>query len=345
MGATPKLSLILVCYGSSDLAAEAVRSFRGEAAELGLATEVVLVDHSEDEDEARKLGELAGTLVVQANRGYAAGINAGVRSSRGDVLLLGNPDVRFLPGSVAALLGGLEDGWDVVGPQFEIGGLLIPPADLHTPLEEVRRLAAGRWRWAWRRALARETRRWRGVWRAGGAVALHALSGALVGMRRDTFSEVGEWDEGYFLYFEEIEWFRRARSRGIRPALIPSARVVHHWAHVADPAAQAAHFSRSRRRFYRRHFGLLGAAITAVSPRTVFAPRRGAAAPSFAQATGLFLVSPNPNGLPSAGLYLSDRRLEEALQELAHDRPGSTDLTVIPIGDDGRPRACWQWSG
>ena len=48
----------------------------------------------------------------------AAGLNAGAAETAGEVLLLANPDISFFPGSVLALLAGVERGFDVVGPQF-----------------------------------------------------------------------------------------------------------------------------------------------------------------------------------------------------------------------------------
>ncbi|OYW05744.1 MAG: hypothetical protein B7X11_01675, partial [Acidobacteria bacterium 37-65-4] len=191
-----EVSLVMVTCRSGGVIAAALASFRDEVRRLGIRAELVLVDHSEDPAEADRLLAFApDTLLVKENRGYAAGINAGVAASAGRVILAGNPDVIFMEGSVAALLNALGDGWDVVGPQFSLAGWLFPPADLQTPGEQVRRWLAGRSRFFWQGQLSRELARWRAVWDATGPVPVPTLSGALLAFRRETFGRVGPWDE------------------------------------------------------------------------------------------------------------------------------------------------------
>ena len=53
------------------------------------------------------------------------------------------------------------------------------------------------------------------------------LAGACMLVRRDVFTRVGPFDEGYFLYFEELDFFRRARALGVATWCEPRSRVVH----------------------------------------------------------------------------------------------------------------------
>jgi hypothetical protein len=119
-----------------------VESFRRQAANVGGA-EVVAVDHSEDPEEARRIASADVDVVIErTNRGYAAGLNAGMAAASGDVLLLANPDIRFFDGSLGALLGGLEAGFDIVGPQFVWDAdatVLLPPAEDPAPVSELGR--------------------------------------------------------------------------------------------------------------------------------------------------------------------------------------------------------------
>jgi len=299
------ISLILVAHHSSDRLPGAIESFRAEARGLNLSSEVLVVEQSEDPEEAVQVAALApDRLLVRPNRGYAAGLNAGIAAAAGEVLLLGNPDVVFSPGTLAALLAALEAGWDVVGPQFSLAGWLFPPADEQTPGEELRRFAASRGIASWDRFLRREVKRWRRVWESPAPVAVEALSGALLAVRADTAARVGSWDEGYFLYFEENDWLRRARRLGMRLAVVPAARVEHAWGHAAEPGRTAEHFGRSRRRYFAGHFGWRGRAVARLSlgsspldPR----PFPPAAAPPPA----LWLLSPAPLGFPAAGRWSS----------------------------------------
>jgi GT2 family glycosyltransferase len=299
-----EVSLVLVAHHSSAVTPAAVATFRDEAGRLGVSHEVVIVDHSEDADEVVRLRSLTPEKVLALpNRGYAAGVNAGLAASKGAVVLVGNPDIRFTSGSLAALLEALAGGADVVGPQFELEGFLFPPADVQAPWEEFRRWRASRSRRRWDRYFRGEVRRWRCVWEAREPVAVPNLSGALLAFRREVAARVGPWDDGYFLFFEETDWLQRAASLGLRIAQVPRARVVHLWGHAADPAAMVPHLLRSRRRFLVTRFGLAGRLAASLSvtstPLSPHALAEGDA--DLPSGELLWLLSPTSLGFPAAG--------------------------------------------
>jgi GT2 family glycosyltransferase len=345
----PDVSFVTVAYRSSKVLAAALASLRREAGRSGLAVEVVVVDHSEDAEELRRLERLEpDRLVAAANRGYAAGINTGLAVARGERLLVSNPDIEFQAGALAALLDGLA-AFDIVGPQFVIGEFMLPPADEQTPLAEWRRWRAARSPARRRALLRREVARWRRVWESSCACPVPALSGALLAFARPVWERLGAWDEAYFLFFEETDWLRRARRAGLRLAVVPGARVLHRWGHAADARdpATAARFAESRRRFYRRHFGALGAWIAARS----ISPWRGAAWPALPPVEALprsaawWLASPSPTGLPAAGARLAAARLPAALAELAAISPALAAVTLTAWQDGGGAAATYSARG
>jgi GT2 family glycosyltransferase len=340
----------MVTCRSGGVIAAALASFRDEVHRLGIRAELVLVDHSEDPAEADRLLALApDTLLVKENRGYAAGINAGVAASAGRVILAGNPDVIFVEGSVAALLHALDEGWDIVGPQFTLAGLLFPPADLQTPGEQFRRWLAGRSRFFWQIQFRRELGRWRAIWDAARPVAVPTLSGALLAFRRETFERVGPWDEGYFLYFEETDWLRRAAAAGLRLAHVPSARVEHVWGHAANPAAAGDIFAASRARFLSAHFGWRGRLAAWLpggrAPLEVepLQPEGGKGLPDGAL---WWLVSPTALGLPAAGLLGNPAEVIRALRNLSSMRDRSANYLVCASDPaTGSFAGPWSWGG
>nr|HRC86229.1 glycosyltransferase [Thermoanaerobaculia bacterium] len=324
-----KVSLVVVGFRSSGVLPAALASFRREARECGLASEVVLVDHSEDAKEAARLRSLEpDQLLLEENRGYAAGLNRGIAEARGELLLLANPDLEFAAGALAPLLAAFEAGFSVVGPQFHLGRFLFPPAELQTPAEEVARVQARRSTRRRLRLMVRELGRSLRVWEAGEPVEVEALSGALLALRADTAARLGRWDEGYFLYFEETDWLRQARSRGERLAIVPAARVAHAWGHAASE--HEAVYEASRRRFYRRHWGWSGHFVARLhAPEPPRWPPLAEERALLAGGERLWLVSPSAWGFPNAGAWLSGQELPSALEELAAatDRP-AIELTV-----------------
>ncbi len=337
------LSLILVTFRSSAEAAVAVPSFRREAEAAGVDLEVIAVDHSENDDEAERLRTVApDRLLLRPNRGYAAGINAGVAHASGDVVVVANPDLRPKAGSLAALLAGMDGPRRIVGPQFCYGGFLFPPADVQTPAEELRRWRALRSERAWRSHVEREVRRCQAVWSAAEPVEVPTLSGAMLAFSRDAVSEVGPWDEGYFLYFEETDWLRRARRAGYGTAVVPGSLVEHAWGHAVAGAAAAARFETSRRRYFARHFGLRGRAVTALPTRPYAVPP-GRPPERIGCARVVWLASPSPRGFPAAGRIGDGNRPDDRLRDFAL-HPQHAALTVTAAdADSGAVLGSWRW--
>ncbi len=260
------ISFIVVDYRSAALARRAAASFRATAREAGVDAEVVAVDNS---GEAGGLAAHVDRLVAPGrNLGFAGGLNAGVLASRGETLLLGNPDLVFERGSVAALVDALAREGDgaAAGPAlFHDEGMtiLLPPAEEPTPMDLARRrlsmdpaTAEGPFRRRLRRVL-----RVHAALARGDALRAEALSGALVATTRRTLERVGPFDERYRLYYEENDWQRRLRSRGGRLVFAAGSRVVHAWSQSArlEPRA-GAWFAESERLFFGEHFGARGLA-------------------------------------------------------------------------------------
>jgi GT2 family glycosyltransferase len=260
------ISAVVVSYRSVVGARAALDSFREEARRAGLAAETVCVVNSCDPSEARELEGACDRLVFPGeNLGYAGGLNAGIAASRGDLLLLSNPDVVFLPGSVAALVAALDgSGLAMAGPALfwdEAATVLMPPMEEPGPLEALRRVLSrdpGRSRLVFRRAVRRHLALEAAV-RAGARTGADALSGAVMALARATFERVGPFDERYRLYYEENDWQRRLRAAGGRLVVAGGARVVHRYAQSSrvEPRAEAW-FRESELRYFGEHFGERG---------------------------------------------------------------------------------------
>jgi GT2 family glycosyltransferase len=261
-GTAVKVSLVVVCHHSSGVLATCVDSFRREARASGVEAEVVVVEQSEDPGEERAAAAVAvDRLAVRPNRGYAAGLNAGVEEASGEIMLLANPDIHFLDGSLKPMLEALAAGHDVVGPQFtwdESGEVLFPPAEDPSPGAELRRTCRRRWQRPWRWGLGRWLERIWQVWSADRPVAVPGLRGPLLAASRDTVNTLGPMDEGYFLFYEETEWLWRARRRGARLAVVGHANVAHHWGHSTARRTDRDQLeAAARERYFERNYGPL----------------------------------------------------------------------------------------
>jgi GT2 family glycosyltransferase len=285
-------------------------SFRREAAAAGVEAEVVVVEHSEDASELARVQAIGvDRLLVRPNRGYAAGLNAGTAEAGGEVLFLANPDIRFFPGSVRALVEGIEQGFDVVGPQFvwdEDGQVLLPAAEDPAPRAEFGRAVRRRSPRMWAAGLGRSLDETWLLWTAEESLPVAGLRGALLAVTGETLHRFGSFDEGYFLYYEETEWLWRARRRGARLGLAAGARVQHRWGHATGQSEGAADREEmSRRRFVARNYGGLWRRILrsggGSSREPMPAVRLNDEASIPEAENDLWLASPFPHLMPALG--------------------------------------------
>lgn len=200
---------------------------------------VVVVDNPSGGDDvaqlqahvcARAYGDWVAVRPMPRNGGFAYGVNAGVQPAMAgadapDAFLLLNPDTWIRPGAVAQLVAFLAERQDVgiVGSrledpdgtrqvaQFRFPGVLNTFDDA-VALSVVSRLLRP---WATVPPFREEPTR------------VDWLAGACMLVRRDVFARVGPFDEDYFLYFEELDFCRRAQALGVATWNDPRSRVVH----------------------------------------------------------------------------------------------------------------------
>lgn len=345
-----RLAIVLVHYHTPALAADAVAALRQDVERAGLdpSTDVewLLVDNGSDAAGRTLLESLPVQRIDPgSNLGYAGGVNLGVARSHAERILLMNPDVLVLPGCVAALLSALEAGAAVAGPQSywdQERRMLLPPAEPRSRRDELSALLAGRGaRQRWRRHARRH-------WQARQPLPSWTLSGSLLALRREAWGQVGPFDEGYPLFFEETDWLLRVRRHGLPAWYVPAAEAVHLHGQsaVAEPRSRQW-FEESARRFRERWYGVW---FTDLLERLAGRLSRHSEPRQEAPAAGLDLagfpfplwieVSPNPTGFPAAAERLDAppaggwRLPAEVVERIA-----GSELAVQVVDERGRELA------
>jgi len=311
----------------------------------------VVVEQSENPAEVERIAAIGvDRLEVRPNRGYAAGLNAGIAAARGEILLLANPDTVLRAGSLQRLLVAIGDGFDVVGPQLvwdDSGEILFPPAEDPGLAAELWRTLRCRWQRPWDAGLHATLEGWWRVWTADRAVEVAALRGPLLAATRATVDRLGPLDEGYFLYYEETEWLRRARRRGARLAVAAGARVVHRAGHAtARTVGREAIEAASRERFFLRNYGAASRWLLrrcASVPATAGVAAQPVAGPREVPESraDLWLLSTFRHLVPAVGV-VGRSALPAAVEHVAEGGPW---YAAAATRDSGRwrLRGTWSW--
>jgi GT2 family glycosyltransferase len=257
------LAVVVITYNSADTL-DGLLDTLAEGLHGLDRTEVVIADNaSADDSVERAQAHPIGARVVHTgwNGGYAAGVNAALAtiSKDADVLIL-NPDIRLSPGAAARLAGALR--------QTDIG--VAAPRVLHEDgrlFHSLRREPS--LQTAWADALLGSklgSRLDRGECVCDSAQygvpgVVDWASGAALAISAEARAEVGEWDETFFLYSEEVDYQRRIRAAGYRIAYVPQAEVIHIGGDYSRNGRLYAILTANRIRDYARHHGAVSTAL------------------------------------------------------------------------------------
>jgi GT2 family glycosyltransferase len=196
-----------------------------------LPHELVVVDNaSQDGSPEMVAAEFPQATLVRnsTNEGFGRGANAGMRTARGDDLLLLNSDCELLDDSLVALRRLLHRSAEIglVGPRLLLGDGRLQVSARRFP--SVGRLALTELHA--HRLLSRPAAASQLLgpyWSHDREQAADWLVGACLLLKREVFLRTGGFDASIFMYGEEVEWCRRVRAAGFTVLFSPDARVRH----------------------------------------------------------------------------------------------------------------------
>ncbi len=253
------LSVVIVSWNVREFLPGCLDSLAAELAQSHLASEVIVVDNGSTDGTVELVRDRypwVSLIALGENHGFAAANNIGIAASRGEAILLLNPDTEVRPGAMSWLWHALT-----AAPHVGLVGarLLNPDGSLQSagyrfpgyvqnlldffPVHP--RLIGSRLN---------------GRFGPGDGLSPFAIDhplGACMLVRRTVIEQVGGLDEGYFYYSEEIDWCRRIRAAGWTILTAPAALVVHH-AGGSTRQVSARSFlelHRSRARYFCRWHG------------------------------------------------------------------------------------------
>lgn len=255
-------SVIVVNWNTREQLRECLRSVFRTAGEASY--EVFVVDNASSDGSAPVVGKEFPTVHLirnQKNLGFAAGNNQAIKRASGAYVLLLNPDCRLSPGALENMLvflrknptvgvaGGLLKGENGElqpsvrrFPDFHSqAAMLLKLHKLFPNMGPVKRYLAADHNYSWH----------------GKA---DQVMGAFFAVPRHIFSEVGLLDEGFFLWFEEVDFCKRVKNAGYDVCFTPMAEAIHSGGASFNQLLSADKqkiWNRSLARYMRKHNGTL----------------------------------------------------------------------------------------
>lgn len=261
------LAIVILNYRTPDLTLTCLASLEPQ---LDPHTRVIVVDNASGDGSADRIehgiiarGFHAEVLRSPINGGFAAGMNQGIAAAAADAYVLLNSDTILRPNALAKLREAMHAHPDagIIGPALiDEQGKTVSSyfRDLKPPSELLRAAQTGplgKVLPSFDLVLPKTTRPLEPDW----------IAFACVLVRREVIEQIGLLDDGYFMYFEDIDYCRRAREAGFKVLYWPSAEVVHFAGSSSGVTAQAKqrkraprYYYEARARYYAKHFGRKG---------------------------------------------------------------------------------------
>jgi GT2 family glycosyltransferase len=224
------LSVVIVNWNTKMHLEKCLSSLREHAPKCGI--EVIVVDNASQDgsgDLVRERFPDVRLLAEEVNWGYAKGNNLGLREATGAFVLFLNPDTEFVDDS-------LDRALEVMEQRPEAGvlaaRLLNPDGSTQSSLRSFPRPLPILLDWI---GLARLFPKipFFGRYRyrffdydQGGYV--EQPMGTFLLARRQVIEQVGEWDESFPIFFNDVDWLWRVHLAGWKVYYEPTVRVIHY---------------------------------------------------------------------------------------------------------------------
>jgi GT2 family glycosyltransferase len=266
------VSIIIVNYNTINLLRNCLNSLIQTE---GRVCELIVVDNASTDGSAEMVAnEFPGVVLVrnQQNAGFSKANNQGMKLAKGKYFLLLNSDTVVRAGAVeimAEFLGSQTAVGAVTCKLLNANGTIQAsisnrpgPVLLFFRLLGVSRLISGdrARRWLSRTCgffLGKTIRSYLAPYTAHDSpVEVENISGACMMLRREAVQQVGFLDEGFFMYFEDMDYCVRLQNAGWKMYYLPQGEIIHLGGMSSGGRMRnySVHSYRALFHFYRKHF-------------------------------------------------------------------------------------------
>ncbi|HEY7280173.1 MAG TPA: glycosyltransferase family 2 protein [Actinomycetota bacterium] len=251
----PDLAIVIVNYNAGAHLLACLSSVLAAAGDATL--EVVVVDNASRDGSAQRAAERfpeVRVIETGTNRGFAAGVNVGLRATTAPFVFVLNPDAEVTVGTLGGLakLARERPRAGLLGPVIRnADGSLYPSGRTFPSIAQaVGHAFVGPFDPDnhWTRSYTMSG------WDRTTERVVDWVSGSAMLLRRAALDEIGLLDEGFFLYGEELDLCTRLRDGGWQVVFTPEVEVTHEGG-VSTGRSRRMNLihSRSIYRYYRKH--------------------------------------------------------------------------------------------
>ena len=262
------LSIIIITYNSDKFIRKNLLSIIDNSIH---PKEIIIIDNNSLKPPIKLIKELCLNKIIdisylenKKNLGFVKAVNQGIKIAKQEYVLLLNPDLFLKENALLQIWKHLEKEKNIVGGKIaEIDGLCIKNTVTNLPSFLTLLIEFTSLRKVFDRVnICNLSNFW-----DNSANSLRipsrvdSLSGCLMAIRKSDFIRIGEFDEQFFLYLEDLDFFIRANCLGYSAIFIPKVLGEHFEGGSSSLLPYKINiqaWQKSKRYFSKKHFGFLG---------------------------------------------------------------------------------------
>lgn len=252
------LSIIIISYNSKQFIQACLNSLLASASRL--AGEIIVVDNASQDESAdliRTNFPKVKLICNSINLGYAKACNQGIKEAKGRYIFILNPDTELSRGSLEAVIRFMDEHprCGILGPK-----LLDKDAKIQFSCRAFPSYSTAFFN---RYSLLTKMfprskyadRYLKTNWQHDTVEEVDWVSGAAMMLRKDCLDDTGNFDEGFFMYCEDVDICKRAKDKGWQVIYYPYIEFMHF---IAGSIRNTSHLTiiwhhRSIWRYYKKY--------------------------------------------------------------------------------------------
>ncbi len=223
------ISIVIVTWNSGEVIRGCLDSVYSQKGDL--VFEIIVVDNDSRDDTKKIIRQLYPEIILISNSrnlGYSVANNQGIEKSKGEFVLLLNPDVKLLDGAFLKIFEFMQKNLNTgaLAPQ-----LLNPDGSVQPSCREFPGFSTIVWEFSGLSYLFPKSRVF-GGWRMGyfdhrSTKEVPQPMGSALLLRKKTLEKTGVFDTCFKIFFSDVDLCKRISDSGWRIHFYPEAKALH----------------------------------------------------------------------------------------------------------------------
>lgn len=221
------ITIIIVSYNTKILTLQCIKSIITSVKQLKY--EIIIVDNGSTDGSAIAIRKFQipnskfqiKLIENEENLGFARANNQGIKVAKGSYILLLNSDTKVKEESLEELVNFAKRTPDagVVGPRLLNADGSVQPSVFRFPT--IGRAVSQYW-------LGKQEQLDKYYPEGDQPIGVDSIVGASFLITPVALEKVGGLDERYFMFYEDLDYCRKVRARGLKVYYLPSSEIVHY---------------------------------------------------------------------------------------------------------------------